>query len=230
MGGSHFKGAVGSMMIEVMPFLHIMCGTIESIMSGSSKHDIVATIMVAYACSTILTGIVFILIGVFKLGNVVQFFPRHILIGCIGGIGFFLLLTGVEVTAKIEPILNFEYLKKLFEPKALMLWGSSFLVSCILKILQHFIFHPLLVPCFYASVPIIFYAIVLISGISMDSLRAGGWLFNFDQSVSVPFYVYWTYFDFNSINWSAVSGISILISYYSYSACFDFFWNIARSH
>lgn len=71
-------------MIEVMPFLHIICSIIEEQMRGSSDSSILATIMVAYATSTLLTGLVFLMLGLFRLGNIIQFFPRHILVGCIG--------------------------------------------------------------------------------------------------------------------------------------------------
>lgn len=91
-GGSAFKGAVGSMMIEVMPFLQIICGIIEQEMEGSESVAVLATIMCAYAMSCVLTGLVFLILGVLKLGNFIQFFPRHILMGCIGGIGLFLLV------------------------------------------------------------------------------------------------------------------------------------------
>jgi MFS superfamily sulfate permease-like transporter len=29
-----------------------------------------------------------------RLGSLVGFFPRHILVGCIGGVGVFLIITG----------------------------------------------------------------------------------------------------------------------------------------
>ncbi len=83
-GGSKFKGAIGSMMIEIMPFLHTMCKLIENRMSEQSMEARLSTIMFSYALSTILTGIVFMILGYFRLGDVVQFFPRHILVGCIG--------------------------------------------------------------------------------------------------------------------------------------------------
>ena len=92
-GGSAFKGAVGSMMIEVMPFLQIMCGMIETSMAGSDSKAVLATIMCAYAMSCIMTGLVFLCLGILKLGNFIQFFPRHILMGCIGGIGLFLIVS-----------------------------------------------------------------------------------------------------------------------------------------
>jgi SulP family sulfate permease len=70
-----------------MPFFYIMVRIIQDEMQGASNEAILATIMVAYAMSTVLTGVVFLLLGIFKMGNLIQFFPRHILVGCIGGIG-----------------------------------------------------------------------------------------------------------------------------------------------
>jgi SulP family sulfate permease len=37
--------------------------------------------MAAFAFSSILTGIVFFVLGAFKLGSLVGYFPRHILVG-----------------------------------------------------------------------------------------------------------------------------------------------------
>ena len=204
-GGSQFKGSVGSMMIEVMPFLHIICSVIEGRMTDASSHDIVATIMAAYACSTILTGVVFCLLGYFKLGNVIQFFPRHVLVGCIGGIGLFLFFTGIEVTADIEPIINLQYFIDIFAARPFRLWGSSFATALLLKLLQHFFDHPLLVPTFYMIVPIAFYIIVYALGIPLNVLREAGWLFDLPDAKNAPFYIFWTYFDFLAVDWSAVA-------------------------
>ncbi|KAJ3254399.1 hypothetical protein HK103_007193 [Boothiomyces macroporosus] len=210
-GGSAFKGAIGSMMIEVMPFLHIMCQIIESQMVGQSDHSILATIMVSYASSTIVTGVVFILLGVFKLGTVIHFFPRHILVGCIGGIGLFLILTGIEVTAHVPPVINFEYFVEIFKLSNFTLWGSrftqtdySFAAALVLKLLQHFVEHPMLVPVFYAVIPLLFYIVVFSIGMPLDELRKLGWLFNFESANDAPFYIFWTFFDFKQVKWSAV--------------------------
>jgi SulP family sulfate permease len=203
-GGSAFKCAVGSMMIEVMPFLHIMCAIVEEQMQQSSNHEILATIMVSYCSSTIMTGIVFFLVGIFNLGTMIQFFPRHILVGCIGGIGLFLLFTGIEVTAKVAPDISLDYLFEIFTLSKFMLWGSCIAGALVLKILQHFVSHPMLIPLFYASLPALFYIIVFSVGISLDELRDHGWLFHFDSGKVAPFYEFWTYFDFSVVNWTAV--------------------------
>ncbi|KAI8918399.1 sulfate transporter family-domain-containing protein, partial [Powellomyces hirtus] len=204
LGGSAFTGAVGSMMIEVMPFLHIICRTISNEMQGASHHSILATVMVAYAMSTLLTGFVFLMLGIFKLGNLVQFFPRHILVGCIGGIGLFLILTGVEVTTGITTAYTWEYLRAIFEPSELKLWGSSFGLAVFLKMMQRRIHHPLFVPLFYVCVPILFYIIVFAGRFALEDVRKAGWLISLPEGPPAAFYEFWTYYDFSAVNWKAV--------------------------
>lgn len=79
-------------------------------MTSFSKEAILATIVAAYATSTLITGISFLIIGHFKLGSILSFFPRHILIGCIAGlfdalnqgVGFFLFQTGFELSCGVS--------------------------------------------------------------------------------------------------------------------------------
>ncbi|KAI8814169.1 sulfate transporter family-domain-containing protein [Cladochytrium replicatum] len=203
LGGSKFLGANGSMMIEVMPFLHIMCRIIEEQIGPDNSDAILPTIMVSYAMSTLLTGLTFLLLGVFKLGNIIQFFPRHILVGCIGGIGLFLMETALEVSTGVK--LELSTAKQLFlEPANVMLWGSGLAIALTLKLMQRVISHPLFVPSFYVAVPLLFYVLVWSLGISMDDLRKGRWLFDLPDAQSVPYYTFWTYYDLNKTVWSAI--------------------------
>ncbi|KAI8815325.1 sulfate transporter family-domain-containing protein [Cladochytrium replicatum] len=203
LGGSKFLGANGSMMIEVMPFLHIMCRIIEEQIGPDNSEAILPTIMVSYAMSTLLTGLTFLLLGIFKLGNIIQFFPRHILVGCIGGIGLFLMETAIEVSTGVK--LELSTAKQLFlEPANVMLWGSGLAIALTLKLMQRFISHPLFVPSFYVAVPLLFYVLVWALGISMAELRKGRWLFDLPDAQSVPYYTFWTYYDFSKTIWSAL--------------------------
>ena len=81
------------MMIEAVPFFHILINIIEGELPNDvSRHQnrescsqqpqaIIATTMAAFAFSSILTGLVFFALGAFKLGAMVGYFPRHILVG-----------------------------------------------------------------------------------------------------------------------------------------------------
>lgn len=55
-GGSGFAGANGSMMIEVVPFFHILATSIAERVGEENVKEVMATTMVAFALSSILTG------------------------------------------------------------------------------------------------------------------------------------------------------------------------------
>ena len=85
---------------------------------GEDKpQEVIATTITSYAMSSILTGIIFFLMGTCGFGYIVHFIPRHILMGCIGGVGWFLVATGFEVTARLDGNLDYNLatIKKLFE-------------------------------------------------------------------------------------------------------------------
>ncbi|KAJ3323969.1 hypothetical protein HDV06_000945 [Boothiomyces sp. JEL0866] len=202
--GSQFNGAVGSMTIELVPFLNNICAVIEAQMQGMPAENIIATIMTSFASSAILTGITFLAIGYFKLGSIIHFFPRHILVGCIGGIGLFLVLTAIEVTSHEKFDLTADYLAGIFQFEKLLLWGTSLLIAGTLKLLQRFSSHALLIPAFYVFSFGMFWAVAGGLNIPVDALRSNGWLLDFVDGEDVPFYEFWTYYNFGIVNWKAV--------------------------
>jgi hypothetical protein len=56
--GSSFRGGVGSMMIEVIPFLHSICRTVAND-HGNAPEVIIPTVLVCYALSSVITGVAF---------------------------------------------------------------------------------------------------------------------------------------------------------------------------
>ncbi|KAJ1942355.1 hypothetical protein GGF37_003149, partial [Kickxella alabastrina] len=202
-GASAFRGANGSMLIEAIPFLHAICATIVADVGENNPDRIVATTLVAYAASTILTGIVFFILGFLRIGSLVDFFPRHILVGCIGGVGYFLFQTGMEVTSRLKLELSWSVLRALFVPNTLGLWGSSLAVAMLLRALNTRYTHPLFVPIFFMAVPALFYTVTIALGLSLESLRATGWVFELPDA-GVPFYHFYTLFDFGNTDWHSV--------------------------
>lgn len=182
--------------IEVVPFFHKMTYTIMARTGTGDPKVVLATVITSYAISSVLTGLVFFLLGLFKLGSLVSFFPRHILIGCIGGVGFFLFVTGIEVSARLDG--NLEYnlatLKKLFEADTVVLWIIPFFLSIVLLVAKRFITSPYLVPIFFILIASIFYIIVAaVPQYNLADLRASGWIFA-QVKAGVPFYHFYTYY------------------------------------
>jgi SulP family sulfate permease len=196
LGLSAFKGGVGSEMIEVVPFFHKMAYSILEQMEGQPAEAIIATTIVAYCLSSILTGLIFLALGAFKLGNLVSFFPRHILIGCIGGVGFFLFVTGIEVSARIDGNLNYdlETLQQLFSADTWYLWTLPLFLAVSIMLLQRMIKSSFVLPAFFILVFAAFYVIVEgIFRMDLEVVRNAGWIFERPEA-GVQFYRFYSYF------------------------------------
>lgn len=167
-----------------------------SITGNENPRVVLATTITSYALSSILTGIVFSVLGAFKLGSLVNFFPRHILIGCIGGVGFFLFVTGIEVSARLDGTLEYdlETARHLVRRDTVLLWVIPLVLSLALLLLKRFIRSPYLVPVFFISVAAIFYVVVTAaSSLHIPDLRRQGWIFT-KVEADVPFYNFYNYY------------------------------------
>lgn len=203
-GGSIFKGGIGSEMIEVVPFFHQMAFAIMNRIGKDNPQSVIATTILAFSVSSVLIGLVFFLMGVFGLGSLIGFFPRHILIGCIGGVGYFLLQTGVEVSARLPGSMeyNLETLEKLFHADTVALWIIPLSLAIGLLVLKRFIRSNFLVGAYFIAVAIMFYIIVLIARVPMDTLHQKGWAFDAPSSNN-PWYHFYSLYDFSAVNWTA---------------------------
>ncbi|KAG9045458.1 hypothetical protein FS837_006274 [Tulasnella sp. UAMH 9824] len=208
LGGSTFAGANGSMMIEVVPFFHMIANGIVEVVGEDDVETVVATTMVAFAFSSIITGITFYILGRFKLGNIIGFFPRHILVGCIGGVGVFLVETGLEVSASLNDAEGFTYTWKtaklfLTNTHVISLWVPAFALAVILRIITHKVHHQLIFPMFFLAIPCIFYAVKAIIGVDLDTLRKTGWVFDVGAQ-SAPWYQFYKYYNFRKTSFPAL--------------------------
>ncbi|KAB8236282.1 sulfate transporter family protein [Aspergillus alliaceus] len=203
-GGSIFRGGIGSEMIEVVPFFHQMAFTILARVGQDNPRSVIATTILAFSVSSVLTGLVFFLMGTCKLGSLIGFFPRHILIGCIGGVGFFLLQTGVEVSARLPGSLEYTIptLEKLFHSDTVALWIIPLLLAIGLLVLKRFVRSNFLVGGYFIAVAILFYIAKLSASVPMDTLRESGWVFEAPSSNN-PWWHFYTLYDFAAVDWAA---------------------------
>jgi len=146
----------------------------------NNPKAVIATTILAFSISSVITGLVFFLLGALRLGSLIGFFPRHILVGCIGGVGWFLFVTGIEVSAGLKGNLSYNLatLKALFRTDTFPLWITPLGLAVFLMIIQRQWSHPLIVPIYFMIVPVIFYFVVLcIPNLGVADLRRLGWIF-----------------------------------------------------
>lgn len=211
LGGSAFKSGIGSEMIEITPFFHQMAISImlslqnDERFASNPKLDqiIITTTIFTFAISSLVTGLCFFILGKCKLGKLVGFFPRHILVGCIGGVGYFLLVTGIEVSSRLEGGLeyNLPTLKYLLQPLPFLQWTIPLALTAILIIIQHYNSNPLIVPGFFILVFVSFHLLILIiPSWNLDIARDFGWVFA-SQDSKEPWYSFYEHYDFRLCNW-----------------------------
>ncbi|KAK3943747.1 sulfate transporter family-domain-containing protein [Diplogelasinospora grovesii] len=204
--GSIFKGAVGSELIEVVPFFHSMAAKITDIVGEDNPDAVIATTITSYALSSMLTGAVFYLMGKFKFGHIVGFIPRHILIGCIGGVGFFLVVTGFEVTARMDGSLHYDLdtLRRLGQADTIPLWTIPLGLAIILFYGQTRITSKFFLPFYILAIPAIFYFFVLsLDVLDLDTLRDKGWIFE-GPPAGEPWWYFYTLYQFDKVHWGAI--------------------------
>lgn len=155
---------------------------------------VLATTILSYSISAVLTGAVFFLMGKCRLGRLIGFFPRHILIGCIGGVGWFLVATGLEVSARLDGNLNYNLVtfRKLVQADTVALWLVPLILAIALFLIKHFVKHPLVDATYFLSIIAIFYFFVAaIDKLELPDLRTKGWVFQAPDA-GVPFYHFYT--------------------------------------
>lgn len=170
------------------------------------KDIIRATVIIAYSISTLLAGLAFFVLGKCKLGSLIGFFPRHILIGCIGGVGYFLVATGLEVSARLNGNLNYDLatLQKLIRSDTIALWMIPLALALILFLVKHHIKNPLTDAVYFLSIIAIFWFFIgAIPELKVPELREKGWVFE-QPEAGVPWYHFYTLYNFEILDWGAL--------------------------
>lgn len=209
LGGSAFGSGVGSEMIEVTPFFHAMATTILREIGEDKPNSVISTTITTYAVSSMITGLIFLLLGKFKLGQLVGFFPRHILIGCIGGVGYFLIITGIEISSKLGSFeYTIPYLKALFlDVDILTKVMLPVVLTVLLIFLQSYNSHSLILPSFYIIVfAIIHIVIIIVPTWDLQSARDNGYMFSTgsEGKQQEPWYSFYTLYDFKLVHWMII--------------------------
>lgn len=140
--------------------------------------------------------------GVCRFGYVVGFIPRHILVGCIGGVGWFLVATGFEVTARLDGNLNYDgkTLRKMFQADTVLLWLVPLILAIIYYTSSKKVSSKYYLPTYIMAIPALFYFWVFaIDELNIPDLKKNGWIFNGPDAGEPWWYFYTLYGMFCSL-------------------------------
>jgi len=215
---SGFKNPIGLQMVENVPFCHELARLV--IQHQGYGVDALSTLFVLFGIASLLVGAIFYSLGRLQLGRVVYYFPTHVLVGCIGGIGLYIAKTGIEVT-----------MNSVFSTNAIVmnenLLGVVAIFEVVLRLLQRLTQddngkprYSLLSPIYFCLITPIFYAALWMFHINLQDAKDAGYFFpslddcnaesQQDCSRSTTAIVddhtfdMWKVIDFSVVSWTAI--------------------------
>jgi len=167
------RGVVGSVQDAAAAVLAVIATTTALDAFGSLDRAFL-TVVAATVVVTVTTGIVFALLGAFRLGNLVRYVPYPVVGGFLAGTGWLLFKGGIGVAASVQPYLR--TIGDLLRREDLMRWIPALAFGVVLLVVSRMVKRPLVIPAIIGLGLVLFAAGVLVTGSSLDEVRDGLWL------------------------------------------------------
>jgi SulP family sulfate permease len=153
----------------------VTAGALVALPAALGAEQKFLTIVMFVVGTTLLTGLFFILMGVFKLGALVRFMPYPVAGGFLAGMGWPLIAGAVGLMTDAPLTLG------LFDPALLWRWVPGILFTIALAVITARVSHPLTIPGLIVAAMILFYLVIWVTGTPMTALADQGWLFKFES-------------------------------------------------
>lgn len=165
-------GAISAVQDSSTALLSVMAASIAGAAALPAEATL-ATVLVAVALTTTLTGGALFVLGALRQGELIRFIPYPVTGGFLAGTGWLLTLGALQILA--GP-LSVETIPALFEPAALAGWLPGVLFGVVLLMALRRFDHFLVMPALIAGAVALFYLVLFATGTSLAEARASGWL------------------------------------------------------
>ncbi|MCW1969908.1 MAG: SulP family inorganic anion transporter [Anaerolineae bacterium] len=158
-----------------MAMLAVLIGSVMAQMPDNTPiEQRFLTALGTIAVVTVITGLFFLLLGYFKLSNLVRFLPFPVIGGFFGGTGLLMIKSAFSVMAGIS--LEVANLPRLIEAGNVAKWLPGVIFGVIVTLWMRRRNHISVLPtAFFASI-VLFYVGLGLSGMSFSQAVALGWL------------------------------------------------------
>ncbi|MFB6277358.1 MAG: SulP family inorganic anion transporter, partial [Halothece sp.] len=173
-----FPGIIATPLAAPTAVLAALASAIATRMNGDfPPQEILLTVVAAIVISTVLSGLLLLLLGRFKLGNKIQLIPHPVIGGFMGATGLILLEGSLQVMTNVE--FRLSELSTYFQPEILPNWITGVICALILLIVSDRYKHFLVIPGTLLAFIGIFYLGFLVTNTSFTEAKADDWLLSF---------------------------------------------------
>jgi SulP family sulfate permease len=194
-------GTIGGNQDTPAAIMAVVAAGIAAALSGStSGESSFSTVAVAIALATSLTGLFFLLLGSFELGNLVRFLPYPVVGGFLAGTGWLLVSGAIGLMADLSP--EWSQFELLFRPGTILLWLPGLLFAAALIFVVERFDQALILPGMIVGAILLFYVVAWVSGVNGQELSSRGLLMGpFPEGGLWP---RWAWTEIGRVDWAAI--------------------------
>lgn len=147
-------------------------GVVSGLTGAANPEAAYHTVVTGIILSTLATGLMFFLIGQFKLGNLVRYIPYPVIGGFLAGTGWLITRGAFEGLAR--QTLSLTSIPSFFTPDALFRWLPGTIFAVVILLILRKYNHFLVWPGIVLGGAAIFYGLIFARGATLDEARAAG--------------------------------------------------------
>ncbi|NKB35117.1 MAG: cyclic nucleotide-binding domain-containing protein [Pseudomonadales bacterium] len=195
---SDFNAVICSPRNGLVPVFAVMVSSIYVTMGSQYSVGAEATIIVAIMLTTLIAGLFLLLLGRMKLGNLVRYIPYPVTGGFFAGIGYIFVEGGLTVAASQEPTFS-----TFSNSEFIQLITPAVILALCLILGKMFRDNRFSVPGIILLSLLIFYSVLIFSGVSTEEASNNGLLPSIESSGSLIPVFHFDYFA--QVDWMAIS-------------------------
>ncbi|MGH2595298.1 MAG: SulP family inorganic anion transporter [Actinomycetota bacterium] len=193
------RGVVGTVQDAATAVLALVA-TNAALHTVGGPYQAFLTVVATTLVLTLLTGITFLMLGTFRLGNLARFIPYPVVGGFLAGTGWLLIKGGLRVSAGMP--LELGTIRAFVDPFELVRWGPALAFGVLVLVATRVVRRPLVIPAMIGIGLVLFAIGMVVTGSSIESARTGLWLLGPFQSTRL--WHPWTIHAVAGADWSAV--------------------------
>jgi SulP family sulfate permease len=171
---SSYSGMVATIAEVTVPIFTLIAHQVVAAMPDAAVEQKLLTVVATFTLNSILTGLIFIGLGWFKLGSFVRFIPYPVVGGFLAGIGALLLTAAIQSISglSLQPFA----IAAFWQPNVLFQWLPALIFAVVMFVLPQRVQHALVYPGIIVGSVALFYAALALTGTSIPTAVERGWL------------------------------------------------------
>lgn len=171
---SSVSGVFSSTQDSPTVMLAVVAASLAGVLVTTDGTEILATILITISITTILTGLLFLALGHFRLGKLVRFIPYPVMGGFLAGTGWLLIQGSFGVMT--DSLLTLANIPTLLSSGQLILWIPGILFALALFFVMRRFDHFMTIPAMLLGAIGLFHLAFLLTGTSIQEATAQGLL------------------------------------------------------